>query len=771
MPLPLLLGGAAILATAVGASSHKDAHETNEKAESLARKARGLYDDSKESLEVVQKDTEKLLLKLGNEKKKVLAGSMKKFVESYDRIKNIQLKESGGLTELSRFSIEQQDVVQIRQLSDIYTTSIQSGAAGAATGAVIALAASGTLPVVTGALSMAGTCLTWGSVGAAASIAGSAISTAVAATPLAAIVAPAVFFTGISASMKADENLEKAKTMYAEAERASEEMKISETLCEAIGKRSEMFHELLLKLDGMFSECTDMLADVISEKDRQGGRGEITAGDLNRNELELVAVTRALAGAVKSVIDTPILSEDGKVTKESLDVYNNSTKCLPDFSKAVREMKEAPRVEASRMELAYQQSYRQSYQQQMPNTGYIVQDAKINGRKLAAENDSKGRPVIVILGIVALGLVVICVGLMCRVLKLQTNVTTEVTDNTANDVLSPEMELINRQEDRKSSEAADILESQKETEEVIVPLTDEEIISTFMANRPQEGIDYSDVVIKETDQTNASLLAKISCTTATAEGIKEEEYTTTLKWEDGEWVCDQIEEMGHSLFKPLSEPEDETVTNYIVSQMGDSSLHEEGTPAIELIEKDWADKEAGTYLYKYQQIEKSGLVGTRQNIEAEVKFDRENGYWDYDAISSRLDDKLQKIYILEGTWEGEEYETYEASWKYVIEILSVDSDNNAITINSWCEFASSTGVVEKTTVCEEETIMCGNGEYAIPVGGYIVDRTASDGMDFTYNFIIENGKLFVNEENEGVFLSVPNAKMSIFLGIEMARTE
>lgn len=342
MPLPLLLGGAAIFATVVGASSHKDAHDTNEKAESLSRKARRLYDDSKESLEKAQKDTEEHLLKLGNEKKEVLAGSMKKFVASYDRIKNIQLKESGDLTELSRFSIEQQDVVQIRQLSDIYTTSVQSGAAGAATGAVIALAASGTLPVVTGALSMAGTCLTWGSVGAAASITGSAISTALAATPLAAIVAPAVFFTGVSASMKADENLEKAETMYAEAERASEEMKVSEILCEAIGKRSEMFLELLVKLDGMFSECTDMLENVISEKDRQGKEREITVGDLSRNELELVAVTRALAGAVKSVIDTPILSEDGKVTKESLDVYNSSTKCLPDFSKAVREMKVEP---------------------------------------------------------------------------------------------------------------------------------------------------------------------------------------------------------------------------------------------------------------------------------------------------------------------------------------------------------------------------------------------------------------------------------------------
>ena len=39
-------------------------------------------------------------------------------------------------------------------------------------------------------------------------------------TPLAAIAAPVVLFTGISSSFKADENLEKAKTMYAEAEAA-----------------------------------------------------------------------------------------------------------------------------------------------------------------------------------------------------------------------------------------------------------------------------------------------------------------------------------------------------------------------------------------------------------------------------------------------------------------------------------------------------------------------------------------------------------------------
>jgi len=339
MPIPFLLGGAAVLATVIGASSHKDAKENNEKAERISRKAQSLYNDAKESLEDAKDDAEKKLLKLGYEKKNTLDGSMKQFVQVYDRIKNIQLKESVGLNEISNFSIEQQDVVQIKEMSDIYSGSMQSGAAGAATGAIIALAASGSLPMVTGALSLAGTCLSLGSVGAAASIAGTAVSTALSATPLAAVIAPAVFFTGVSASMKADENLEKAEEIYAEAEKASEEMKISETLCTAIGERADMFNELLVKLNDMFSDSTDMLCNVIKEKDNLYGNKEIKIDDLSADEIELIAVTRALAGAVKAVIDTPILTEKGKVSKESLNVYDNTKKSLPQFSETVLEVK------------------------------------------------------------------------------------------------------------------------------------------------------------------------------------------------------------------------------------------------------------------------------------------------------------------------------------------------------------------------------------------------------------------------------------------------
>ena len=45
----------------------------------------------------------------------------------------------------------------------------------------------------------------------------------------------------------------------------------------------------------------------------------------------MIAVARALAGAVKAVIDTPILTTEGSISSESLDVCNNVGKLLPDF--------------------------------------------------------------------------------------------------------------------------------------------------------------------------------------------------------------------------------------------------------------------------------------------------------------------------------------------------------------------------------------------------------------------------------------------------------
>lgn len=340
MPLPVIIAGlAAVGAAALGVGAQVDAKETNERAKSLAIDAQSLYEDAKHSLDIAQEKTEYSLLNLGNAKKRVLETSMNQFLVAYDRIKNIEMSKSTGPDEIKKFSLEKQDAIQLREMSDIYESTFSSGVAGVATGAIVALAVSGSLPVVTGTLSIAGSALVAGEIGIATGLAGSALSFGAAMTPLTAIAAPVVLFTGISASIKAEENLEKARTMYAEAEAASEKMKTAEVLCIAISDKADMYNNLLGELNAMFSYCTGMLDGVTRKKMRGFKNRTVDARKFTEEELKLVAVTRSLAGAVKAVIDTPILTEKGAISSESANVYEDVIGKLPAFIEAVDQVK------------------------------------------------------------------------------------------------------------------------------------------------------------------------------------------------------------------------------------------------------------------------------------------------------------------------------------------------------------------------------------------------------------------------------------------------
>ncbi len=345
MPIPFLLAGLTAGAAVVGLGAQMSAKDVNEKAQRLAKAAEDLYNDSKATLDEAQKQTEQSLLLLGNSKRNVLETSMNQFLDVYEQIKDIEISESIGVEEISNFTLDEQGALEIRQMSNIYHSTFSSGSAGAATGAVIALAASGSLPVVTGVLSTAGSALVAGEVGAAAGLAGSALSFGAAMTPLVAIAAPALLFSGISASLKADENLEKAQTMYAEAESAAEEMKTAKLLCEAISKRADMFDGVLSELNEMFTYSTALLAGVVKNKRNIFQKlGIVKSKKVNPksftdDEKRLIMVTRALAGAVKAVIDTPILTSTGKISDESQKVYENTMQRVPALNESINYIK------------------------------------------------------------------------------------------------------------------------------------------------------------------------------------------------------------------------------------------------------------------------------------------------------------------------------------------------------------------------------------------------------------------------------------------------
>ena len=339
MPIPFLLAGLGVAAGVLGAGGHLSAKETNERAQRVAEDAQELYNDAKRSLETSRKKTEDSLMKLGYAKKKTLDTSMKIYIEARDKIKHLELRDSAGMNELINLGLDDQGELQIREMTDIYSSTIQSGATGAAAGAVLALAANGSLPIVTSGLATAGSALLAGEVGAAAGIAGSALSVGAAMTPLAAVAAPVIFFTGLSASMKADENLEKANAMYAQAEAAAEKMKVSQVMCGAIAERSDMFYDLLQKLDGMFTECSVLLAAVIRKREGRFFKKKLTMASFTAQDKKLMAVTGALAKAVKTVIDTPILSGEGELTEESQATVEAATAMLPEFTSQVADVR------------------------------------------------------------------------------------------------------------------------------------------------------------------------------------------------------------------------------------------------------------------------------------------------------------------------------------------------------------------------------------------------------------------------------------------------
>lgn len=320
------------LALAMGAYSHASAKETNKMVQQIVDEAENQYETERNLLEKARAETEKELLKLGYQKKNILDGSMRRFLSVYEKIKKVELRESIGLDEIANFSINQEDIEQLEKMDEVCSTLSEE--AGTSTGIITALAANGSVVLMADGL-VAGSAFTVGELGLSAGVAGSALSFGAALAPLALLAAPVVLFSGISEDIKADENLEKAYVIKAEAKDAVEKMKVSETLCKAIAERADMFYDVLKKLDEMFDKCTALLEKVIHGKEKAMHFRKIKVNDLSEDEIRLIAVTRSLAGAIKAIIDTPILMNDGKISDDSQKICDETTQKLPDFEQAV----------------------------------------------------------------------------------------------------------------------------------------------------------------------------------------------------------------------------------------------------------------------------------------------------------------------------------------------------------------------------------------------------------------------------------------------------
>ena len=328
--LPFLLGGAALLTGLVGVEAHKDAKETNERAQRRIREADALYNDAKEYMESAERHRDSILEKFAREKNDVLQNSMAKFMVTYSKIRPAALDMSYNDDNLSKYTINDSDMKQLKELSSIYRTAV----AGGATGALIGLAVTSAVPllgtIAAGALASLGGL---GVIGGAAVI-GSRVP------GLGALMGPVALFTGAAAGVAADENLEKADTYYAKCEAKAEEMNVYKAKCRGIADIANELNDTLIKLDKMFSICVDKLYQTVDENLAMYGGERVDPYTLSADGQNLLAVTRSLSGAVKAVIVTDLIKDD-RINNEAKNVYNEQNQLLPEFTAKADKVQEA----------------------------------------------------------------------------------------------------------------------------------------------------------------------------------------------------------------------------------------------------------------------------------------------------------------------------------------------------------------------------------------------------------------------------------------------
>lgn len=319
MPIPFLFIAAAAGTGALGIGKtikagvdQKEANETNERAQRIIRNA-------SEKIETCRKNCGASIDNLGQRKIKILDDSVKPFIREFEKLNRVELSESKGLNELQKMVLDEKSFTELKELQTIATSVAGGVASGAMAGAITAF----------GAYSAAGVLATASTGTAIASLSGAAATNATLAffgggslatgglgiaggsAILGGLVAgPALAVLGVVVGAKASANLDKAYSNLSEAKAYREEMNTAAVACIGIRKRAAMFNRFLLSLNVVFEPLVVEMKQIIAKKGSDFRK-------FSDDEKKVIAEAMAMAGAIKTILDTPILDDEGNLSPES----------------------------------------------------------------------------------------------------------------------------------------------------------------------------------------------------------------------------------------------------------------------------------------------------------------------------------------------------------------------------------------------------------------------------------------------------------------------
>jgi hypothetical protein len=316
--VPLLIGAATlggVGGVGAGVKGVVDAHKAQGLNENTAARQR----IAAQNLETLREECGRALDELGLEKINVLDTSMKHFLDSFGKLKNVELRDSIGLDELKRLHIDEASFEELRKLSNMAVEIVKSGIAGLTAGSLTAFGAYGlamhfatasTGAAIAGLHGAAAANATLAFFGGGALAAGGMGMAGGMAVLGGLMAGPALLVFGAMVGLNGMKNLEQAKADAAQVNAYCEQWAAATDLSRAIRNRAMMFYSTLAQLDVRFSIALRNLDRIIASQ------GEDYA-QFDQEAKQSVAACVSLAMSIKSVLDTPILDDSGTLTDES----------------------------------------------------------------------------------------------------------------------------------------------------------------------------------------------------------------------------------------------------------------------------------------------------------------------------------------------------------------------------------------------------------------------------------------------------------------------
>lgn len=334
MPIPFILGGLAIAAGAYGVSKGIDANDNMNKAKQLNSDAKDMAGATEAKIKRYKSDTNKALEGLGKTKINILSGSISKFVENFSKIKNVNVADSVGMEELRGFNSNSQEFIEMRDTSFHASELASGGVGGLAAGTLVAYGASSAVTAfgvastgtaIAGLSGVAATNATLAWLGGG-SLAAGGFGMAGGAVVLGGLVAgPALAIGGAFMAAKAEAALNNAKSNLDQARKFRQEGENICSLLYAIEKRATQIDKLLNNMNEYFIPAVAKMEYIID-----------VAGtdwrDYRDKEKQAIGKAAQLAKAIKIVLDTSILKEDGSLDSTSEEKLQEGNKLLEKFA-------------------------------------------------------------------------------------------------------------------------------------------------------------------------------------------------------------------------------------------------------------------------------------------------------------------------------------------------------------------------------------------------------------------------------------------------------